>query len=279
MGLVAEYADWWNVPMHQTDRLEAVRHAAGTARISVQLLVTLIADERSRDDVVALAQRRFGRMHQGGHLVGTPSELRAPAVGAAGARRGARLHLVHRFRHARDPRGLRSGGHRRRSLRPISKPRWRGGDRSVRLVDPEQGGNLLGAGPKDHRGHRHRGRRPRTRRTAPPAGCAACGPWPPLRRACPTSAGARSASRSSDAWVAAKRSFPTANAVSSPRITSPIISRMNSSTSSIDWRMSLSRSASPAAGSRDSEGWDAAGSSTNPRSSSTATNRSRLDGK
>jgi alkanesulfonate monooxygenase SsuD/methylene tetrahydromethanopterin reductase-like flavin-dependent oxidoreductase (luciferase family) len=75
MSLVAEYADWWNVPMHQTDRLGSARASAGSARVSVQLLVTLVTDERSRDDVVALAQRRFGGMSQGGHLIGSPAEL------------------------------------------------------------------------------------------------------------------------------------------------------------------------------------------------------------
>jgi len=75
MALVAEYADWWNVPVHQTDRLGRVRSAAGSARVSAQLLVTLVGDESTREDVTALARRRFGRMSQGGHLVGRPEEL------------------------------------------------------------------------------------------------------------------------------------------------------------------------------------------------------------
>jgi alkanesulfonate monooxygenase SsuD/methylene tetrahydromethanopterin reductase-like flavin-dependent oxidoreductase (luciferase family) len=75
MALVAEYADWWNVPMHQIERLDSTRASAGTARVSVQLLITLVADERSRDEVVAVAQRRFGGMSQHGHLVGTPTEI------------------------------------------------------------------------------------------------------------------------------------------------------------------------------------------------------------
>jgi alkanesulfonate monooxygenase SsuD/methylene tetrahydromethanopterin reductase-like flavin-dependent oxidoreductase (luciferase family) len=76
MALVAEFGDWWNVPMHQIDRLTTARESAGTARVSVQVLVTLITDERERDDVVAVAQRRFGGMSQQGHLVGTADELR-----------------------------------------------------------------------------------------------------------------------------------------------------------------------------------------------------------
>ena len=89
MALVAEYADWWNVPMHQTDRLASARPLAGGARVSVQLLVTLVTDERHRDQVVSLAERRFGGMSQGGHLVGGASELlpRLEALRAQGVER------------------------------------------------------------------------------------------------------------------------------------------------------------------------------------------------
>ena len=89
MALVAEYADWWNVPMHQIGRLDSTRASAGTARVSVQLLVTVVLDERSRDEVVALSQRRFGAMNQEGHLTGTPSELlpRLSALREAGVER------------------------------------------------------------------------------------------------------------------------------------------------------------------------------------------------
>jgi alkanesulfonate monooxygenase SsuD/methylene tetrahydromethanopterin reductase-like flavin-dependent oxidoreductase (luciferase family) len=91
MALVAEYADWWNVPMHQTDRLEAARPKAGGARISIQLLVTLIADGARRDEVEALAQRRFGAMSAGGHLTGTADELR-PQLRALAARGVERIY-------------------------------------------------------------------------------------------------------------------------------------------------------------------------------------------
>ncbi len=89
MAIVAEYADWWNVPMHQTHRLATARLRAGGARLSVQLLVTLVTDERRRDDVVSVAQRRFGAMSQGGHLVGGPDELlpRLAALEADGVER------------------------------------------------------------------------------------------------------------------------------------------------------------------------------------------------
>jgi alkanesulfonate monooxygenase SsuD/methylene tetrahydromethanopterin reductase-like flavin-dependent oxidoreductase (luciferase family) len=89
MALVAEYADWWNVPVHQTDRLESARPAAGGARVSVQLLITLITDERQRDDVEALARRRFGGMSADGHLVGNAAELlpRLRSLGDGGVER------------------------------------------------------------------------------------------------------------------------------------------------------------------------------------------------
>ena len=62
LALVARYADWWNVPMHHLDRRSRARSAIGSARVSVQVLVTLITDEHRRTETVELASRRFGRM-------------------------------------------------------------------------------------------------------------------------------------------------------------------------------------------------------------------------
>jgi alkanesulfonate monooxygenase SsuD/methylene tetrahydromethanopterin reductase-like flavin-dependent oxidoreductase (luciferase family) len=45
--------------------------------VSVQVLVTLITDERSRTETVELAARRFGRMGEDGHLVGSGPEILA----------------------------------------------------------------------------------------------------------------------------------------------------------------------------------------------------------
>lgn len=75
MKLVERFADWWNVPMHQLDRLEEARSAAGGARVSIQVLVTLVTDEQQRDQVLELAGRRFGRMGEDAHLAGSPAEL------------------------------------------------------------------------------------------------------------------------------------------------------------------------------------------------------------
>ncbi len=89
MALVAEYADWWNVPMHRLDRLATARSAADGARVSVQLLVTLVTDEDRRDEVVELAARRFGRMGESSHAVGNGAELvrRMAALRAEGVER------------------------------------------------------------------------------------------------------------------------------------------------------------------------------------------------
>jgi alkanesulfonate monooxygenase SsuD/methylene tetrahydromethanopterin reductase-like flavin-dependent oxidoreductase (luciferase family) len=77
LALVARYADWWNVPIHHLARRADARSAIGSARVSVQVLVTLITDERSRTETVELAARRFGRMGEDGHLVGSGPEILA----------------------------------------------------------------------------------------------------------------------------------------------------------------------------------------------------------
>jgi alkanesulfonate monooxygenase SsuD/methylene tetrahydromethanopterin reductase-like flavin-dependent oxidoreductase (luciferase family) len=73
MELVARHADWWNVPGHQVDRLDAMRPAAGRARVSLQQAVTMITDEATRTEVLALADKRFGWMSS--RAVGSGPEL------------------------------------------------------------------------------------------------------------------------------------------------------------------------------------------------------------
>jgi alkanesulfonate monooxygenase SsuD/methylene tetrahydromethanopterin reductase-like flavin-dependent oxidoreductase (luciferase family) len=73
MELVAKYADWWNIPGHQSDRLESMRPSAGSARVSMQQVVTMVPDEASRQEVTGLARRRFGWMRS--RLEGTGAEL------------------------------------------------------------------------------------------------------------------------------------------------------------------------------------------------------------
>lgn len=75
LALVARFADWWNVPIHHLARRTDARSAVGSARVSVQVLVTLVTDERRRTETVELATRRFGRMGEEGHLVGSGPEI------------------------------------------------------------------------------------------------------------------------------------------------------------------------------------------------------------
>jgi alkanesulfonate monooxygenase SsuD/methylene tetrahydromethanopterin reductase-like flavin-dependent oxidoreductase (luciferase family) len=74
LQLVARHADWWNVPVHQLDRVDSLRDRAGDARLSIQQMVTFVADESSRDEVEAQAKRRFGSM-SGGRVTGNAGEL------------------------------------------------------------------------------------------------------------------------------------------------------------------------------------------------------------
>lgn len=75
MGVVADFADWWNVPAHQASRLDELRPLAGAARVSLQQLVTLSAAGATRREVVELAERRFGWMGAQGRALGSGPEL------------------------------------------------------------------------------------------------------------------------------------------------------------------------------------------------------------
>ena len=74
MELVAEHATWWNVPVHQLDRLDALRDRAGSARVSTQQLVAFIPSESARDEITATAQKRFGTFGSG-PVIGTGNEI------------------------------------------------------------------------------------------------------------------------------------------------------------------------------------------------------------
>ena len=74
LALVARHADWWNLPIHQLERLDELRGSVGSARVSIQVMVALIPDEASRAEVTEQTLRRFG-VYQDGLLIGTPTEL------------------------------------------------------------------------------------------------------------------------------------------------------------------------------------------------------------
>jgi len=73
MKLVAAHADWWNIHVAILDRLDAMRDRAGSARISIEHLVSFVHDESQRDDATAQAMRRFGGM--GPLAIGNAAEL------------------------------------------------------------------------------------------------------------------------------------------------------------------------------------------------------------
>jgi alkanesulfonate monooxygenase SsuD/methylene tetrahydromethanopterin reductase-like flavin-dependent oxidoreductase (luciferase family) len=75
LPLVAEHADWWNCPSYAVDRLAELRPQTGSARLSIQHPVGLAASSADREEVVAVAERRFGAW--GGLLAGTPDEVAA----------------------------------------------------------------------------------------------------------------------------------------------------------------------------------------------------------
>jgi alkanesulfonate monooxygenase SsuD/methylene tetrahydromethanopterin reductase-like flavin-dependent oxidoreductase (luciferase family) len=77
LKLVAQHADWWNLPIYGLDRLEELRPQTGSARLSVQFMAAFVDDESRREEITALASRRFGYMKQGEQLIiGNAEELR-----------------------------------------------------------------------------------------------------------------------------------------------------------------------------------------------------------
>jgi len=87
LGLVAKYADWWNVPVYALDRLEELRGQAGDARVSIQTVVALVTDEAERAEVTETAKRRFAGSPMGRNLVvGNADELAAYFAGLAAQR-------------------------------------------------------------------------------------------------------------------------------------------------------------------------------------------------
>lgn len=78
LALAREHADWWNVPIHQLDRVDELRDQAGDARLSVQTMVAFVPDATVRGEVEATARRRFAGTQMGERLVaGTADELAA----------------------------------------------------------------------------------------------------------------------------------------------------------------------------------------------------------
>ena len=75
MPLVARHADWWNCPGYGFDRFAELRPLAGSARVSVQHPVGLARSSAEKDEVAAVAARRFAGW--GALVTGTPDEVGA----------------------------------------------------------------------------------------------------------------------------------------------------------------------------------------------------------
>lgn len=74
LELVSRHADWWNLPVHQLDRLGRLRDQAGSVRVSIQQMVAYVPGEDARAHVTELSARRFGMMG-GGLVLGNGAEL------------------------------------------------------------------------------------------------------------------------------------------------------------------------------------------------------------
>lgn len=91
MKLVAKYADWWNLPANQLDRLPRLAQAAGTARISIQQMVGFARSDTDPAKVREVSTRRFGHLGQG-LVCGDADELTAH-FGALAAARVERFYV------------------------------------------------------------------------------------------------------------------------------------------------------------------------------------------
>src|SRR6195952_2971032 len=65
MDLVRRYADWWNVPSHQLDRLPGLLPTVGEVRGSLQQLVAFVGRGADRAEVAEVSTRRFGYLGSG----------------------------------------------------------------------------------------------------------------------------------------------------------------------------------------------------------------------
>ncbi|MBV8928056.1 MAG: LLM class flavin-dependent oxidoreductase [Mycobacteriaceae bacterium] len=76
MGLVREYAQWWNLQCDQIGKLPQLRPHAGSARVSVQQMVGFVRRGGDRDKVIDVSNRRFGYLGAG-LVCGDAAELGA----------------------------------------------------------------------------------------------------------------------------------------------------------------------------------------------------------
>jgi alkanesulfonate monooxygenase SsuD/methylene tetrahydromethanopterin reductase-like flavin-dependent oxidoreductase (luciferase family) len=72
LALVRDFADWWNVHIGFVHKIDELRSQVGDARVSIQQMVALVPQSGDRDEITALAERRFGFSRP---LIGSGPEL------------------------------------------------------------------------------------------------------------------------------------------------------------------------------------------------------------
>jgi alkanesulfonate monooxygenase SsuD/methylene tetrahydromethanopterin reductase-like flavin-dependent oxidoreductase (luciferase family) len=72
LALVREHADWWNIHVGILDTYERAHDQIGDARISMQHMVSFVADESQRDAITEVTHKRFGHSKP---AIGNGSEL------------------------------------------------------------------------------------------------------------------------------------------------------------------------------------------------------------
>jgi alkanesulfonate monooxygenase SsuD/methylene tetrahydromethanopterin reductase-like flavin-dependent oxidoreductase (luciferase family) len=72
LKLVADHADWWNLHTGALHRVQELRDQVGSARVSIQQMVSFIPSEAERAEITELATKRFGR---NGPVIGNANEL------------------------------------------------------------------------------------------------------------------------------------------------------------------------------------------------------------
>ena len=74
LPVIADHADWWNIPSNYLSRYDELRSMVGAARVSVLQTVGFVADEADRGRITETAERRFGQW-EGSVVVGDVAEL------------------------------------------------------------------------------------------------------------------------------------------------------------------------------------------------------------
>jgi alkanesulfonate monooxygenase SsuD/methylene tetrahydromethanopterin reductase-like flavin-dependent oxidoreductase (luciferase family) len=69
LALVAAHADWWNVPVHRLDALDSMRDQAGSAKLSVQVMVSFVPPGGDPEAIHGAATRRFSHAARSGAMV------------------------------------------------------------------------------------------------------------------------------------------------------------------------------------------------------------------